>query len=91
MWSLGNESGCGKNHRAMNKYIKSREPRAIIHYENAHLEFKAVPEGEDFRDISDVEIKHSFLNRLLSYNEWRIFVTFVMSALASFTPIILGT
>ncbi|MBQ7001435.1 MAG: DUF3139 domain-containing protein [Oscillospiraceae bacterium] len=27
-------------------------------------------------DISDVEIKHSFLNKLLSYNEWRIFVTF---------------
>ena len=55
MWSLGNESGCGKNHRAMGKYIKSRESRAIIHYENSHLEFKAVPEGENFADISDVE------------------------------------
>ncbi len=55
MWSLGNESGCGKNHRAMNKYIKSRDSKAIIHYENSHLEFKAVPEGEDFKDISDVE------------------------------------
>lgn len=55
MWSLGNESGCGKNHRAMNKYIKSRDEKAIVHYENAHLEFKAVPEGEDFKDISDVE------------------------------------
>ena len=32
--------------------------------------------GYTERDISDVEIKHSFLNRLLSYNEWRIFVTF---------------
>lgn len=55
MWSLGNESGCGKNHRAMGKYIKSREPEAIIHYENAHLEFKAVPIGENYSDISDVE------------------------------------
>ena len=55
MWSLGNESGCGKNHRAMGKYIKSRDPKAIVHYENSHLEFKAVPEGEDFKDISDVE------------------------------------
>ena len=55
MWSLGNESGCGKNHRAMNHYIKSRDPKAIVHYENAHLEFKAVPEGENFADISDVE------------------------------------
>ncbi len=55
MWSLGNESGCGKNHRAMGKYIKSRDKNAIVHYENSHLEFKAVPEGEDFKDISDVE------------------------------------
>lgn len=55
MWSLGNESGCGKNHRAMRKYIKSRDPKAIVHYENSHLEFKAVPEGECFKDISDVE------------------------------------
>lgn len=55
MWSLGNESGCGVNHRAMREYIKRRDPGAIVHYENAHLEFKAVPEGEDFSDISDVE------------------------------------
>ena len=27
-------------------------------------------------DISDIEIKHSFLNKLLGYNEWRIFVEF---------------
>ena len=55
MWSLGNESGCGKNHRAMRNYIKSRDENAIVHYENSHLEFKAVPEGECFKDISDVE------------------------------------
>lgn len=55
MWSLGNESGCGKNHRAMRNYIKSRDESAIVHYENSHLEFKAVPIGENFSDISDVE------------------------------------
>lgn len=55
MWSLGNESGAGVNHRAMREYIKSRRGDAIVHYENSHLEFKAVPEGEDFSDISDVE------------------------------------
>ncbi len=27
-------------------------------------------------DIAKIEIKHSFLNKILSYNEWRIFVTF---------------
>ena len=55
MWSLGNESGCGVNHRAMAQYIRSRDERNLVHYENAHLEFKAVPEGECFADISDVE------------------------------------
>lgn len=55
MWSLGNESGAGVNHRAMAKYIKSRRADAVVHYENSHKEFKAVPEGEDFSDISDVE------------------------------------
>ncbi len=55
MWSLGNESGSGKNHRAMRNYIKSRDNNAIVHYENSHLEFKAVPVGENFSDISDVE------------------------------------
>ncbi len=55
MWSLGNESGCGYNHRAMREYIKSRDENAIVHYENSHLQFTAVPEGESWADISDVE------------------------------------
>ncbi|MGN0567424.1 MAG: glycoside hydrolase family 2 TIM barrel-domain containing protein [Acutalibacteraceae bacterium] len=55
LWSLGNESGAGVNHRAMAEYIRSRDPQALVHYENSHLEFKAVPQGENFSDISDVE------------------------------------
>ncbi|MBR0535702.1 MAG: DUF4981 domain-containing protein [Clostridia bacterium] len=55
MWSLGNESGCGYNHRAMREYIKNRDANSIVHYENAHLQFTAVPEGESWADISDVE------------------------------------
>lgn len=66
MWSLGNESGCGKNHRSMRNYIKSRDAKALVHYENAHLEFKAVPVGECFVDISDVE---SRMYSALSYTE----------------------
>ncbi len=34
-WSLGNESGYGKNHLAMRDYIKSRDKNAIVHYEGA--------------------------------------------------------
>ena len=55
LWSLGNESGAGVNHRAMAQYIRSRNADNLIHYENSHKEFKAVPPGEDFSDISDVE------------------------------------
>ena len=33
LWSLGNESGCGRNQHAMREYILSRMPGAYIHYE----------------------------------------------------------
>ena len=55
MWSLGNESGCGENHRLMANFIRSRQPKAIIHYENARLEYQDRVGGRDFTDISDVE------------------------------------
>lgn len=32
--------------------------------------------GYTQNDIDNVKIKHSFLNKLLGYNEWRIFVEF---------------
>ena len=54
MWSLGNESGCGENHRAMANFIRSRDADAIIHYENARLEYEERV-NKDFKDISDVE------------------------------------
>ena len=54
MWSLGNESGCGENHRKMAQYIRSRRKDAVIHYENARLEYQE-RRGKDFTDISDVE------------------------------------
>lgn len=69
LWSLGNESGCGENHRHMASYIRSRDARALIHYENAHLEYQARL-NKDFTDISDVESRmyasidylHTYLN-----------------------------
>lgn len=42
---------------------------------NKTLEFLE-EKGYTESDIFSVEIKHSFINRLLSYNEWRIFVVF---------------
>ena len=67
MWSLGNESGCGENHRQMANYIRSRKADAIIHYENAHLEYQSRL-CKDFSDISDVESRmYASLDYLDSY------------------------
>ncbi|MDD3766892.1 MAG: glycoside hydrolase family 2 TIM barrel-domain containing protein [Eubacteriales bacterium] len=38
MWSLGNESGSGCNHRAMSKWIRENEPSRLIHYEGSCLD-----------------------------------------------------
>ena len=35
MWSLGNESGVGRNQRRMTEYIRSRDPQALVHCEDA--------------------------------------------------------
>ncbi len=35
MWSLGNESGFGENHREMSREIKKRDSSRFIHYEGA--------------------------------------------------------
>ncbi len=70
MWSLGNESGCGENHRIMANWIRSRDKKAIIHYENARLEYEDRVGGRDFKDISDVESRMyaelTYLNEFLN-------------------------
>ncbi len=50
-WSLGNESGCGDNQRAMRDYILSRCPEAIIHYEGGNDESN----DNEFIDVSPIE------------------------------------
>ncbi len=51
MWSLGNESGCGINQRAMGLWIKKRDNSRPIHYEGATngLGRKNMP--DDFYDV----------------------------------------
>ena len=36
MWSLGNESGFGCNHKAMSKYLREHDDSRIVHYEGAN-------------------------------------------------------
>lgn len=50
IWSLGNESGYGQNHRREGLWIKQRDPSRFVHYEGATGGFfENVP--DDFYDI----------------------------------------
>ena len=52
MWSLGNESGYGRNHKAMSEYIKSRDTSRFVHYEGAHSGYN---NGEQQVGVVDIE------------------------------------
>jgi len=51
-WSLGNESGLGRNHTAMTTWIKSRDTSRLVHYEGAHSGYN---NGEHKADTTDME------------------------------------
>jgi len=51
-WSLGNESGFGRNHVAMTAYIKGRDNTRLVHYEGANSHYT---EGVNRLDVTDVE------------------------------------
>ncbi len=53
MWSLGNESDYGENHRAMARYIKSRDTSRLVHYEgcNRGRMREEIARGEGLLDV----------------------------------------
>ena len=48
------------------------QQKFITTYTYTELEYR----GYDAQDVNEIEIKHSYLNRILGYNEWRISVEF---------------
>ena len=54
---------------SLNVFIKQR---FIKTYTYTELEYR----GYTAQDVSEIKIKHSYLNRFLSYNEWIISVEF---------------
>lgn len=48
------------------------QQKIIKTYTYTELEYR----GYTAQDVSEIKIKHSYLNRILSYNEWRISVEF---------------
>ena len=57
MWSLGNESGMGKNQLKMAEYIRLRNKDVLVHYEGANLSL--LKDREDYHELygkaTDVE------------------------------------
>ena len=53
----------------MNVFVQQK---FIKTYTYTELEYR----GYTVLDVSEIKIKHSYLNRILSYNEWRISVEF---------------
>ena len=49
------------------------QQKFIKTYTYTELEYR----GYAAQDVRDIKIHHSYLNRILSYNEWRISVEFV--------------
>ena len=48
------------------------QQKFIKTYTYTELEYR----GYEVQDVSKIQIKHSYINRILSYNEWRISVEF---------------
>ena len=52
MWSLGNESGYGRNQKAMSKYLKQRDKKRLVHYEGGNAGYTG---GKMQYGVLDVE------------------------------------
>lgn len=53
MWSLGNESGYGNNHKQMALWAKAKDNTRIVHYEGAFSLYASNPNFKD-RDCLDI-------------------------------------
>ncbi|MBE6561883.1 MAG: DUF4981 domain-containing protein [Ruminococcaceae bacterium] len=54
MWSVGNESGVGRNHRAMAEYFRDRDGSRLIHSEGATSRLSGNMRSEDKAKQKDV-------------------------------------
>lgn len=54
MWSLGNESGYGTNHRAMYEWAHEKDPTRLVHYEGECRKILEEEQSEREPGLSDV-------------------------------------
>ncbi len=78
MWSVGNESGAGINHKAMRDYYKSRDNSRLVHIEDdSRVAYRAQREVEQdrvpavsaeyYRGYLDIESRMYISGRTLNY------------------------
>ncbi|MGM9636881.1 MAG: glycoside hydrolase family 2 TIM barrel-domain containing protein, partial [Eubacteriales bacterium] len=65
MWSLGNESGYGDNHREMAAYIRGRDKSRLIHYEGCYNTRHGKPQEEQYLDVESR--MYSGLDEIVNY------------------------
>lgn len=58
MWSVGNESGPGRNHEAMAKYFKSRDPERIVHVEDESRRVYNILTVDNPKGLETVDPEH---------------------------------
>jgi len=69
MWSLGNESGYGRNHIAMAKWMKQRDPSRLIHYEGASAHYNGNPDDSCLDVKSRMYPTYEFIEEYASNSE----------------------
>ena len=78
MWSVGNESGVGRNHEAMSRYFKSRDNSRLIHVEDESRRAYNIDVGnikldnpkeasEHYRSYYDIESRMYPTKEMLAY------------------------
>ncbi len=73
MWSVGNESGVGINHKAMSDYFKMRDPSRLVHVEDEsrrayHIE-KGIIKTRDTDKTPEIYISYTdVLSRMYPHN-----------------------
>lgn len=57
MWSVGNESGCGRNHRAQCNYFHTKDPSRLVHSEDEsrYATWEALTSGDPAREQAAYE------------------------------------
>ena len=78
MWSVGNESGTGINHRLMSEFFKRRDPSRMVHAEDesrrAYHNYFEIQKGREFDDPASlrayIDVESRMYPPLAEIDEW---------------------